>query len=423
MGKVFPISKGVACQLKWTWNTLRLAEATSASCHRVVPIPLTVDNFENFHNDPTWVSHRRMQLDGRFPQQGCQYCEKIESAGGISDRLLHNNAEDLYPPELDSDPGAVEVTPRVLEIFINNACNLACIYCDESNSSRIQKENKKFGHSVVGITSDPSVKNMIPIVPKSDNFADLLEKFFGYLDKNYHQLKRLHVLGGEPFYQKEFFRLIDYVSNNKNPDLKLNIVTNLMVSKNVLEKFIDTAKQALSERRLARVDVTASIDCWGDEQEYTRFGLDLQQWQENFEYLLSHKWLYVGINSTITSLTIKTLPDLLKYINQLRESHRINHSFGLVDGNPQLHPGIMGQDYWQQDFGKILAEMPRNHRHDELSYDYMSGIAKTINSSQEDLQKQIHLRHYLDEIDRRRCLDWRNVFPWLADKLDQINVV
>ena len=186
MDKVFPIKKGVACQLKWTWNTVRLMEATSACCHRVEPIPLNIDDFDNFHNDPVWVSHREMQLQGKFPQQGCQYCERIEAQGGTSDRMLHLNEKNVYPPELDTDPEAVRTTPRILEVFLNNACNMSCIYCDESNSTRIQKENEKFGHIVPGVpfNEELPLRNIISVVPRTNRYQEVVEKFFGYLGNN-----------------------------------------------------------------------------------------------------------------------------------------------------------------------------------------------------------------------------------------------
>jgi pyruvate-formate lyase-activating enzyme len=418
MTKVFPIRQGVACQLKWTWNTVRLAEATSACCHRVSPISIDVNNFDNFHNDPTWVSHRRMQLAGEFPQQGCQYCERIEQAGGLSDRLLHQSEPDISPPELDTDPLAVVVTPRVLEVFINNVCNMSCIYCDESNSSKIQQENVKFGYAVPG-TDYP----VIPIVPKVPEHKDLVNKFFGYLDKNYHSLTRLHVLGGEPFYQREFDRLLDFIEQHPNRDLRFTVISNLMVSTDKIEQFVDRMYAVLARRGLKRVDITASIDCWGAEQEYVRYGLDLEQWQRNFELLSRHKWLHLTVNNTITSLTIKTLPDLLKYINHIRQQRPVHHSFGLVDFRPYLHPGIFGAGYFDKDFQQILDCMPNNTDIDIKNKEYMTGLLKSLNSYSVDCDQQRTLGLYLDEIDRRRNLNWRDVFPWLNKHLKELDHV
>ena len=423
-GKVFPINQGVACQLKWTWNTLRLYESTSTCCHRVEPVALTTDTFDNFHNHPTWLEHRRMQLEGKFPQQGCQVCEKVELSGGLSDRMLHGLEQDIYPPELDDDPLAISVTPRILEIFLNNSCNLACIYCDESNSSRIEKENRKFGHVVNGVLYDHDfpgnpMRNIIPVHPKTKHHKELLTKFFQYLDKNYHSLRKINVLGGEPFYQKEFQLLMDHVMDRHNPDLKFTVISNLMVSSDVLRDFVDKTKHALSKKRLSRVDVTASIDCFGDEQEYVRYGIDLDQWMTNFEYILSHRWLYVSINNTICSLTIKTLPDLLRYVNDMRRARPINHSFSLVDGRPHLHPEIFGPGYFDAEFDQICKNMPIITSWDHTLVKHMRGIQLSLQTPLADLTQQHRLRLYLDEIDRRRNLSWRKVFPWLAAHFDR----
>ena len=415
----FPLRKGVACPLKWSWNTIRLAEATTACCHRVFPVPLTVENFDNFHNDPVWISHRKMQLEGKFPQPSCQdYCGHIEAQGGISDRLHHMNTDDLFPPELETDPEAVQVTPRVLEIFINNACNLACIYCDESNSSRIMKENQKFGYAVPG--ESPNLKPIIPIIPTNTEYQALVDKFFQYMSKNYHHLRKLNALGGEPFYQKEFTTLVDFIVNNENPDLTFSVVSNLMVSRDVLESFIDKMKYTLTKRKLKRVDITASLEGIGPEQEFVRHGVDINTWKSNFEYLASHKWLYLTVNSTITSLTIKTLPDLLEYLNKLRTTRKIHQSFGFVDGRPHLHPKIFGLNYFQQDFEKVLQVMPAITERDLINKQYMEGLMKSSNASIVNTELQKNLNCYLDELDRRRGTDWKDIFPWLASELSNV---
>lgn len=416
--RTFPIRTGVACPLKWSWNTLRLPEASTACCHRVISTdPLTVENFQNFHNHPIWIEHRKMQLAGEFPGQGtkkgCQYCAHIEAQGGISDRLYHMDQVGMSPPELETDPKAVNVTPTVLEVFINNICNMSCIYCDESNSTQIHDENRRYGYSVPG----SSGRKIIPLVNKSDRIDELVDQFFLWLDKNYHHLEKLNILGGEPFYQREFFRLIDFVTTNQNQKLYFTVVSNLMVSRKILEQFVDQMHHAFQTGKVARVCITASIDCFGVEQEYVRYGLNLEQWKQNFEFLCSHRWIDININNTITSLTIKTLPDLLTYINQIRQTRNIHHAFGLVDGRPHLHPRIFGPGFFDQDFEHILTLMTDYSDPDFARLNYMKGLIKSINANTIDLTEQHNLKCYLDEIDRRRNLNWRLVFPWLSEKL------
>lgn len=410
--KFFPITTGVACQLKWTWHTISLYNGASSSCHRVIPITLTVDTFDNFHNHDHWIQQRQMMLAGNFPQQGCQYCEIIEQEGGISDRLTHQKIPGLNPIELENDANAVHVSPRILEIYLDNACNMGCIYCDESNSSFIQTENQKFGH----ITDVPFQFK----IDRHEDYDTLVEKLFLYLDKNYHTLKRLQILGGEPFYQRSFARLVEFIKKHTNPELEINIVTNLTLSKQKLETFVNEMKQLLVNRQIGRLDITVSIDCLGSEQEYVRYGLDLIKLKENFEYLVNQKWIYLNVNSTISSLTIKTMPDLIDYLNSFRKHRKIHHSFGHVEKKSWLHCDVFGNGYFDNDFDRILDSMSTDTVWENNVREYMNGIHLSLNSSVLNIEQLNYLESYLDQIDSRRNLNWRLTFPWLDQYLIEV---
>ena len=147
--KRFPLAgKGLACQLKWTQSTIYLTDATSASCHKAGFGNYITENGElNFHNTPNKIEDRRKMLRGEWPGNGCEHCKHIEEAGGESDRTIHLEMEGTTaPPELDNDPEAVEVTPRILEVYWGNTCQQSCIYCNAHYSSTIQQEEKRFGY-------------------------------------------------------------------------------------------------------------------------------------------------------------------------------------------------------------------------------------------------------------------------------------
>ena len=58
MSKVFPIRNDAACVFKWGWNTFRLYNGKSSSCHRVEQDVITVENFHTFHNTPRKIQTR-----------------------------------------------------------------------------------------------------------------------------------------------------------------------------------------------------------------------------------------------------------------------------------------------------------------------------------------------------------------------------
>jgi organic radical activating enzyme len=354
-------------------------------------------------------------LDGQWPAGGCEYCQKIEQTGGQSDRILHLQIPNLVPPELDNDNTTVEVSPTILEIYFDNVCNMSCIYCWDGFSSKIQQENNKFGiFNKAGVV----IKNRDT---KVDDIDALTLRFWQWMEKNGQTLHRFHVLGGEPFYQPQFEKCLEFFEKNPHPGLEFNIISNLMITNKRLIKFIDKIKKLVARRHLKTFEITASIDCFGVEQEYVRFGLDLNQWRENFEYLIDQKWIILNINQTLSGLTIKTVPDLLKYINLLRKDRKIGHYFSTtVMTHNFLHPEIFGPTYFNSDFEEILSNMPTDTWQQKEANKYMRGIQSQLNSSTRNQLAIDQLGIFLTEIDRRRDLDWKQTFPWLVKELSHV---
>lgn len=403
--KYFPIKTATACQLKWNWSTLFLNSGTTASCHRTAISKLTEENFLNFHNTALKLNDRQRMLDGQWPEQSCGYCREIEQSGGYSDRMRQLTIPNMSPPELNDNPYEVRISPTIVEVYFNNACNLGCLYCDTKLSSTIETENKTFGDFK---------KYGVELLVKETYFKDLVPYFWQWFPTGFSTLTRLHVLGGEPFYQREFDKLLDMIDENPNPQCELNIVTNLMVPTPRLEKYIARFKKLLAARKLKRIDITCSIDCWDKEQEYVRWGIKLDTWQENFKLLMSNKWLYININQTISALTIKTMPALLINLKEWRKTRQIGHWFsGITPGPSYMKAEIFGNEEFLTDSIKILELMPNESEEDEPAYKHMAGIFKQILKAEQNIDEIRNLIVYLNEKDRRRNTNWREIFPWL----------
>jgi organic radical activating enzyme len=413
--KYFPIKTQTACQAKWAWSSLRLINGVTSSCHRSSLSKINVENFNTFHNTPEKITARNQMLEGQWPTGGCEYCKNIEDAGGTSDRMFHTSISDQSPPELTDNPNATHVTPTILEIYFDNTCNMSCIYCWDGFSSKIHNENLKFGRFE---------KNGIVIENRSnktEQFAELTSAMWEWMKENHKTLKRFHVMGGEPFYQSHFDSCLNFFDEYPCPDIEFNVISNIMITNPRLKKHIDRVKLLVDQKKIKRFDLTVSIDCFGPEQEYVRYGLDLQQWRENFEYLVSQPWIYLNINHTITALTIKTMPELIDYMNSFKDQREIGHHFSTVVMTHEcLHPGVFGSEFFSQDFDKILNCMRQETWQEKKAYDYMMGIRSQIESCQRQPDKIRQLGVLLDEIDRRRNLNWKNVFPWLQQEIKNV---
>lgn len=412
--RYFPIRTKTACQLKWTWSTIQLYSGETNSCHRVGRSSLTEENFDQFHNTDKKLHDRKLMLQGEWPAGGCEYCRNIEESGGKSDRQFHLEIPNLSPAELEQDPTAVSVTPRIVEVYLDNVCNMSCIYCHDGFSSKIQQENEKFGEfRQRGIT----IKN---ISSKVSDFDRLVDRFWNWMEENYHHLRRFHVMGGEPFYQQSFERCLQFLENHANPELEFNIVSNLKISDTKLRRQIDRIKRIVASNKIKRFDLTCSIDCWGDEQEYIRYGLDLAQWKKNFEYVVNEKWIYLNINQTITGLGIKSMIGLIDFVNRCKDQREIGHYFMTCVNRPHLNPGIFGQGFFDRDMERILNSMRNQTWQEKGAYQMMKGLHLEWNSHDRDSSKIIDLGIFLNEIDRRRGLDWKTTFPWLVKEIQDV---
>lgn len=414
---VFPIDTKTACQLKWAWSTLYLNEGTTSSCHRVGRHPISLDNFNNFHNTPEKIDQRNVMLAGQWPQplsymssnEGCRYCEKIESAGGFSDRMFHNTVPGLIPMELNDNINETIVTPTIVEVFLSNTCNLSCTYCGQVNSSQIEHENIKFGQ----FERNGVILSATPINRKNNILY--IDKFFNWLEQNSNNLRRLHLLGGEPLYQKEFYRCLDYFKSSPNPELEFNFVTNLMIDPLKFEQLVEQMKSMTVQKNVKRFDITVSLDCWGPEQEYARWGLKLDTIESNINTLLKMPWIYLNINSTLSPLTIKKFPELVQKINTWKISRKIQHHFQTVF-NPEYHnPDMFGKDFWNKDFEKAIGLMPQNNWQERMAHEYLTGIYQQIQNSCKNSNLIVQLHTHLDELDRRRGSNWRKLFPYLEE--------
>ena len=282
--KIFPINTDTACLLKWNWSTIFFNSGTSASCHRTQRYPIDPNNFDNFHNLPDKVRARKIMLDGQWPGSGCEYCKIVEEHNGISDRESNLNQLQnklLVPPELHNNATETAVTPTILEVYFNNTCNMACVYCGPHFSSKWEDENRRF-NGEFELDSGPYSNQR---AQNNTHYDDMVAKFWQWLaqDDHYKTIQRYHILGGEPFILKELDDSIDFWDQHGNPDLVFSVITNLNIPHSRFVNYIKKFERLVLSNKIWKLQLTASLDCWGTEQKYVRWGLDLDLWQKNFE--------------------------------------------------------------------------------------------------------------------------------------------
>ena len=120
-------------------------------------------------------------------------------------------------------------------------------------------------------------------------------------------------------------------------------------------------------------------------------------------------------------MTLLLIPSLLNYVNNFRVDRKIGHFFSTtVMTHNFLHPEIFGANFFDNDFIEILNNMPEITWQQKEAKKYMLGIQSQLNSVSRDQQKINQLGTFLNEIDRRRNLNWKETFPWLMQELTDV---
>jgi hypothetical protein len=424
---IFPIKTETSCLLKWNWSSIYFQSGTTASCHRTQKYKIDPDNFENFHNVPEKIKARNLMLEGKWPGAGCEYCKTVEESGGLSDRNLQLKQLEnvnLIPPELHENHTAVETTPTILEVWFSNTCNMSCIYCGPHFSSRWEDENRRHSQTFpVVFKNDDTYSTRLS--QHNPHYKKMVKDLWAYLAKgdNAKSIQRYHIVGGEPFLLEETDQSIAFWARHGHPDLIISIISNLNIPHERFKKYIKKFELLASKNKIWQLQLTASLDCWGPEQEYVRHGLDLSLWEQNFEYLLNKHWVSLSVNSVISALTIKSLPQLIEKINHWNlhqedvvdewrsYSNLIQHTF--ITSGTNDDPYILPGDIFRSDFEKILSLMPEDNETQRDHKQLMQGIANKSAMSTTQIEKVYNLKIFLDEIDRRRGTNWKLLFPWL----------
>lgn len=411
--KLFPVITSTSCRLKWAWSTLYLNQGNTTSCHRASGSDIP-EKFETFHNTSIKIQDRTAMLQGHWPGNGCEYCRDIEQSGGSSDRMFQNQIPEVYPKELDSNNQLTEVTPTILEVFFSNTCNLACVYCNAKYSSSIQAENKKFAGAILPELDFKYTDN---------RYKELVPKFWEWFRLNSNTLQRLQILGGEPFLQKDVMQLIEYFESTPHPDLEFNLVTNLSLPTDVLEPVLVKLKNLKQKNKLKRIDIQASVDCWGISQEYIRYGFNQNTFERNMMLMIEMEVFRIGLLSTVTSLSIPSMPDLAIKYNQWCEKQKIFWYMHLVLPNDQsvFDPTIFEYSLFESHVNAVYKLLPKKTWDDKITVESFDGIfLKLKQNCNNNLNRQHKLAQYLQVNDNRRNADWKKTFPWLVKELEHV---
>lgn len=407
------LENSTACQNKWGWSTIFLNSKTTASCHRCKHYSFDKDSFMDFHNLPDKLEDRTKMLNNEWPGNGCEYCRDVEKVGGVSDRIPFGAPYPILPDEVLNDPTTnIKLNPTILEVYFNNTCNQACIYCRPRFSTVIENEVKKFGPSK--FNEDYNYVNLF----HNDEYDKYLEKFFEWMTINGNTLKEFKMLGGEPLYQKEFDMLLDFFDKNPMPNLRWDIFTNLKHDNDKFLIKVEKMKKLFNEGKIKNIQFICSIDCWGPDVEYVRYGFDMNVAEKNINILLADDNINVQIHATISALSLPSMYLLGEKVNEWnnKSKNHIHFHWNTIVLPTCFDIYNLGNKFvsYVDRFIETLEQPVKKHQETIL------GIRTRMLNSEVNVTEVKKLYGFLDELDLRRNENWKTRFPEVANILTEI---
>lgn len=223
--------------------------------------------------------------------------------------------EHAIPEIITSQP--VSEYPFDFQVILTNACNLKCRSCGSSHSTEWYKELKTMTPETVG-----EIGNYLYPLPHGQA-GDRKGEFISSMEDWLPFVKRIEIVGGEPFYTKNWENAWNFmIEKGKAQDIILNMSTNATIINEPLVRRI--------AENFKRVGIGLSIDGMGKTFEYLRKNAI---WDEVTKNLIKFNEInldYQAHNKTFFNYTYTTswinayeLPEFHDWIREYTPSFNI----------------------------------------------------------------------------------------------------
>lgn len=249
--------------------------------------------------------------DGGTPDN-CETCWIDEANGKYSKRQQYNDYyENWYGNQhimWDQEPEKVVDA----QLIFDNTCNLKCRSCNTNYSSKWREE---------------AIDRQVPFW-EVDSEIDMMDeqrsKFWTTMDEWTEGILRLEIMGGEPFYMKQFKNFANLLMDRGTSQ---RIAMTLSTNGTVADK-VQLDRMANNFKDLA---FSVSIDGIEDKFTYLRHPGNWDEVRNNLDYYYElHTGDYpvnVQISHTITALNVMYLPEFHEYFKNRWPAFKIWNNF------------------------------------------------------------------------------------------------
>lgn len=230
-----------------------------------------ISDISKWHNSEQVLKKREMLENGTWPDN-CGECKEVEESGRY-DSMRGNGNSSYY------DYGNEDI---FLEIRPGTVCNFACQSCDAGSSTRIRDFMHKAGLINKKHVDIKTITNFDFLNPISDRIKDVA------------------ILGGEPFYDKNCLKFLDWVLENVNANLII-FTNGLFINHDFLKKY------------KSKIILVFSIDAIEKPSDYIRYGSEWDTVKNNYFKCRQYSHVEVRLNVTTSVYNFCYLKNLIDF--------------------------------------------------------------------------------------------------------------
>jgi organic radical activating enzyme len=372
------------CSYKFKYLKIDLVSNATYNCHaakqHAIDFEWLANNQGNLFNTNINVAERQMMLANRRNASCEENCWPLEDKGAVSPRLWQQGKIKTH--------AIVHTQPEILEIKLNDNCNLSCSYCCKEYSSAWRRDLDTNGNYSID-TGDTRYqltsrdKIMIKVsqneVKHTKQFQQLMDEIKSFAPG----LREIVITGGEPLLDNQLFDVLNAVSNSS---AVINIYTGLGVDAKRFQRMLDKIKQ------IPTAMISVSAECTEKFYEFNRHGNFWTEFTNKIE-LLKKSNIEFRFSTAISNLTVFGLADFIRYF--------VDQRIGLVFVHQpsMMAPYVLDAESKQ----RIMQDIQ------SLPEYYQTQIAQSIQADPGETQRQ-QMSEFLKEYAARRNLDL-SIYP------------
>ncbi len=365
------------CMAKWMHVTIHLMTGHTHSCYLPLPHKIPLSELKKdpsaLHNTKFKKIARKKMKNGERPAE-CKICWDIEDLPGnnYSDRH-YRGVDDWTLPYFEKVKNLKwdeNINPSYVEVSFSSTCNFKCMYCSPTISTSWMQEIKKHGAIKLSKHDHQSIKWLKfkghnPLEEDNNPYLDAFWEWWPNLVKD---LMYFRITGGEPLLSPNTYKVLEWLNENPQDQLDLSINSNLGIPEKQMQRFMDLIKPLVADGKIKRHILHTSLDTWGEQAEYIRTGLKLNDFEKNLEWYLNEiPTGSVAFMCTFNNLSVVGFKQFLEYMLSLRkrfnnEKRQILLDIPHLQGPEIFSAQILTEDFYEK-MNDLIAFM--NERQDE----------------------------------------------------------